>query len=519
MILDHFPPNFTPRPLQVDVLNQVEAAFATGVRYVVVEAPPGVGKTLCTVTTARWMRDAWICTVTKQLQAQILRDFEDIGARELRGRGSYQCERLEEGSCELGAEKFRKDPCRPHVCPYRLAKAEAMKSPLAVCNYYSYLYNVGVGSFSAAAGLKPLEDPVAEAAQWVRPLLVCDEAHRIEDMLLRHVSITVDASALPIPLEIPFPDSSDMQGCFAWLQVFLMDANDRLAAEEEHETLTPKARKELMSLIRKAEFALEHREAEEWIAEPLDANKVGFVLKPLTVRSFTGRIFKYGEKVLLMSATILDVKKFTESLGIQEHEYVFIRTDCPFPVSNRTVITGDLNMTQGNRARAWPVMVDQVRFILDYHQKDKGLLLTTSNEMLDYILQNLPSEQRRRLIPARGVDRMVDYQRHIDAMYPSVLAAPGFWEGADLRNELARFAILPAVPRAYWAGQVAARATLDPDWYRLQSYQQLIQGVGRTVRNEHDYSTTYVLDRDLRLEAQRANSLLPQWFKDGLLLA
>ncbi len=869
MILDHFPPGFTPRPLQVDILQQVEAAFATGVRFVVLEAPPGVGKSLVEVTLARSMKSAIVCTVTKQLQTQIITEFEGIGARELKGRGSFECSRLEEpGSCELGAEKFRRQPCRPSECPYRVAKAEALKSDLTVCNYHSYLFNWGIGTFSVQAGIAPFDD---EEAQWRRPLLVLDEAHkcfiagtqvdgrRIEDIrvgdrvrsfdpiggasverevkstmrskpsglvavrvsgrrivctpdhpfwtrdgwtaasslsgkyvlsnkanesywtadvdvqmshlqrsvrgertskvdlqpsrqaqstdllfpyvppeqveesvgaelrsvsernrgdrevtvqsspvppdvllqsvpeprddsaawadettcasnalraddprqsdegpshssesvyclegdgleatnsgrewasadrtrtapdgsarmdesgrsdtyqkgrwlphalqsgcrgtevedrdrnrrtespsaqgearrrekgellawtrvddveileqssdgtfggvcpdghvynlevegthtyfvdgvvvhncesvLLDHTSVTVNATNLPIPLDIPFPDANSAPGCFAWLQVFLLDASEVMEREEQTQTLTIKARKELKSLMGKAQFALDHHKAEEWIAEPLGEGQTGFVLKPLTVRSFAHKVFKYGDRVLLMSATILDAAKVTESLGIKPDEYVFVRTDCPFPVANREVIVSGLSMTKAHRGTSWPLMIDQIKMILQAHEHEKGLLLTTSNEMLNYIYAELPGPLRARLILARGVDRLVDYKRHLNSMSPSVLAAPGFWEGADLKNELSRFQILPAVPRPYWGGQVAARATIDPDWYRMQSYQQLIQGVGRSVRSEKDYAVTYVLDAELKREAGRKDTMLPKWFRDALVFA
>lgn len=529
-ILQHFPPGFTPRPLQVDILERVMSAFETGVRFVVIEAPPGVGKTLVATTLARQFGDAWICTVTKQLQNQIIQEFEEIGARELRGRGSYVCKRLIDAtygtpemgdahSCEAGAERFRKDPCRAGECPYRLAKAEALKSPMAICNYMSFLYNVGVGKFSIAAGLTPLPDEEEEAAQWVRPLLVCDEAHRLESVLLDHTAVTINAGRLPIKLDLPFPATGNAPACFAWLELFLEDATAEMERDELDEHLTAKARKELRGLMSRAQFAVDHRDAEEWIAEPTEDGKPGFVLKPLTVKSFAERVFKYGDKVVLMSATILDAQKVTAALGINPIDYVFVRTDCPFPVENRQVICSGLNMNKVHRDRSWPQMTHQVGLILEHHEKDKGLVLTSSNEMADYLMAQLPPRAKNRLLVARGADRMEKYQRHVDARYPSVLIAPGFWEGADLKNDLSRFQILPAIPRAQWAGQVAARAGIDPDWYRLIAFQQLIQGLGRSVRNDKDYATSYVFDADLKREAQRADSLLPQWFRDALVFA
>lgn len=507
MILDHFPPGYEPRSTQVQVLTEVEAAFAAGHRFVFVEAPPGTGKSLIAMTLARRYGSAYVCTLTKMLQRQYVNEFESIGARELKGKSSFHCDKVGL-SCEVGDEQETK--CSPLQCPYRLAKAEALNAVVAVCNYYSYLYAIGVGRFSTQAQIPPFAD-ADEERHWHRPLLVLDEGHEAEAVLLDMTSVTIDASKLPIRIDAPFPSSSSAAGCFAWLELFMLAVGEVVPEE-----LSAKALKELNELAGKASFALAHRDAEEWIAEPLD-RKEGFALKPLTIKSFAHRLFRYGDRTVLMSATILDAEKMAESLGITE--YVYVTAPCPFAVENRSVVVSGLNMTKAHRGVAWPKMVDQIRLIMESHSDEKGLILTPSNEMLEYILSNLPKEAGRRLILARGKDRMENYQRHLDSALPTVLAASGFWEGADLKDESSRFQIIPAIPRPYWGGQVAARGKIDPVWYRLQSYSQLIQGLGRSVRSSKDYCSSYVLDMELKKEAQRHDSLLPPWFKEALVFA
>ena len=35
----------------------------------------------------------------------------------------------------------------------------------------------------------------------------------------------------------------------------------------------------------------------------------------------------------------------------------------------------------------------------------------------------------------------------------------------------------------------------DPKWYRYQTTMKLLQGFGRSIRNEKDYAITYVMDQ------------------------
>ncbi len=514
-ILEYFPlPKI--RPIQEQALLEVFAAFASGKKFVFLEAPPGIGKSALAVALARFYRSAYILTKTIQLQKQYVADFKD--ARELKGRSNFDCYKLDDlktpGSCELGGDIFKVRPCVPKVCPYRASKAEALLADLTVCNYMSYLYNIGASSW-ASSTLQA--EQVDDYENWYRPLLILDETHLAEGVMMDEVSITVDIARFnflgPFVELPPLPNVDDVGSCFAWLAACL----------ERFSTILPGTyegadEKKLVQLIRKASFAVEHRNLEQWISEPLE-HGAGFTLKPLTIRSFAGRLFEFGERVLLMSATILDAEMMAHDLGIDDYAYVCVPS--PFPVENREVVSIGLDMAYQSRDRTWPVMVNVISNILGQHEQEKGLILCPSNQMIRFILEGLPDALRARLIVASGSDRVIDYQRHLDAKGPTVLVAPGYWEGADLKDDSSRFQIIPSIPHPPWSGQIRARAELRRDrrWYRMQAYSKLIQGAGRSIRSATDSATTYVLDQRLKKEAQANDSLLPQWFKDSLVFA
>lgn len=520
-VMAHFPPGMSPRPWQGPIIEEVAAAFDNGKRFVVLEAPTGFGKTVAAVTLARHYGKAWICTLTKQLQAQYSKDFEAIGVRELKGRAAFPCIRAgADATCEEGGMLFTgRDACgkQPPIrsrkkkaededeafssCPYRVAKAQALGAPMCVANYHSYIWNVG------AAGNNDEED------EWVRPLLILDEGHEVEAVLMDYVGVSINVNSLPFVMPDPLPaKDADVSAYFEWMTKLLEVAKAKAKSGTSVEDVREKTK--LDRLLGKVRFVLSRRDSEEWIAER--DRDTSFAMKPLTVASFGERIFQYGERVLIMSATILDGRKLCESLGVPLEDVAFVNAPCVFPVENRRVIVGKLNMTKAARDESWPIMVKVIEALLSHHANEKGLILAPSNEMLKFIFKEVNRRFRDRLILAFGEDRMQKYHEHLVAKHPTVICGSGIWEGVDLKDDLSRFTIIPALPRPYWGGQIAARAKLDPRWYRLKTYCQLLQGAGRSVRNENDKAVTYVLDVALREEAERKGSMLPQWFKDAL---
>ncbi len=221
--------------------------------------------------------------------------------------------------------------------------------------------------------------------------------------------------------------------------------------------------------------------------------------------------------MLLMSATVLDATQLVTSLGLDPTVGDYIQLPCIFPPENRPVYVSHLDMSFKARDESWPRMRQAVENILNHHKNEKGFLLCPSDKMLKYIQKGLSPSNAARLILAHGEGRDAKYNEHIQSKSPTVLAASGFWEGADLKGDSSRFQIIPQLPRAHWSGQVKARAQKDPTWYRHKTMTKLIQGMGRSVRTEEDYATTYILDGDFRSELNRKfGSLVPDWLREAV---
>src|SRR5216684_7182813 len=95
-IRDHFPFCGSIRPAQEKALAAIEHARDSGKKFVLLELPTGTGKSAVAIAAAKWASTwgtgAYILSPQKALTAQYMRDFENEGLVELRGRASYRCE-------------------------------------------------------------------------------------------------------------------------------------------------------------------------------------------------------------------------------------------------------------------------------------------------------------------------------------------------------------------------------------------------------------------------------------------
>ena len=79
----------TLREKQSFVLNEIDAAFASGYNHII-EAPTGFGKSPVGIATALTLGSSYILTSTKNLQTRYARDFSFV--RVAKGKNNFRCE-------------------------------------------------------------------------------------------------------------------------------------------------------------------------------------------------------------------------------------------------------------------------------------------------------------------------------------------------------------------------------------------------------------------------------------------
>jgi Rad3-related DNA helicase len=96
---------------QEKVLDEIEEAIKSNIKYIFLEAPTGFGKSPIAITLASFLGSSHICTSTKDLQNQYSMDFNFV--KEAKGKRNFPCILKEnEGvheTCEYGPCQKQED--------------------------------------------------------------------------------------------------------------------------------------------------------------------------------------------------------------------------------------------------------------------------------------------------------------------------------------------------------------------------------------------------------------------------
>ena len=97
------------------------------------------------------------------------------------------------------------------------------------------------------------------------------------------------------------------------------------------------------------------------------------------------------------------------------------------------------------------------------------------------------------------------------------MLSSSLWEGVDLKDDLSRFQIIAKVPYPnYKERRTKAKMEKFPLWYTSQTLTKLLQGFGRSVRNEKDKAVTYVLDTAVNNVFFKGQQMIPKAYYDVL---
>ena len=485
----HFP--FTsPRPDQLETVSEIVDAINQGFKYIVLEAGTGTGKSAIAATLSSIYDSSYILTVTKQLQSQYISDFPTMSL--VKGRGNFKCRRDMSLSCDEGKCILGEDACEnPKTdCDYYAQKSKALNSKTVISNYhYMFLEFNYVNDFTK------------------RQLLICDEAHNLENTLMSQLKLefTVDDLKSYLKLEITDElvyelDNGDYD---VWLQ-FIQEIKDQYTRELDRiKDIKKPHLAEKISFI-KQEINDCNRFIENITYDPyswvFDYNTDYDVIqfKPLKVDNYAkNTLLRHAEVCIFMSATILDYKFFSKCLGISENEIYAIRRKSPFELKRNPARTlEEYDMSYKLIGENAPRTVDVVKRILDMHKNEKGIIHTVSGTCKDYLMNNLNDP---RLIEHNTQNRTEQLETFRDSTEPLVLISPSMNEGVDLPGELCRFQIIYKLPYLDLSDkQIRMRANADEDWYNYKTALSLIQTYGRGMRYEDDYCVTYFIDSRIR---------------------
>ena len=536
-LLNKFPDGYTPNSSQVKLLKNIDQAFEDGYKFVVCNAPTGSGKSFISKTLANASDEpsqdfkdlitsytafkidqtgvythedecgeqapagAFALTITKALQDQYKSLFK--GTTILKGKSNYISTIDSDIDVEMESlimpKNILEDHRRRHKCLYHNDRRDALTKKFAALNYNMF--------FSLPNHVKK------------RQYLICDEAAELEDQLVKEFSCTVNFEMLS-KMDIvvrPFYSKNNVN-VVKWINNLLLDLSDRI--DELRDTINNtntnnkkflvETRRQIVGLRNlhsKLSLIIDTWNESEYLFE---TSKDGITFMPLKVNKLSNRLFKYADKVILMSATIIDPVNFCKSLGIDKFKYV--EAESTFNAKDSPIFCNTkVKLNYHNLKRNLPKVVDQIKQICQHHKDEKGIIHTHNNTITSFLSNKLIGS--RFLIREPGVRNEELLQHHLSDTEPTVLVSPSMSHGVDLKDDLARFQIIVKAPYLPTKDKRIDRLmNSDFNWYINKMLCSLIQSCGRGIRSKKDYCTTYVLDGAIVESVVSNKHKLPKYF-------
>ena len=533
VIMDHFPFP-TARPTQTQALKAVEKWLSGPKKFFILEGPTGFGKSGIGIAAGSYAKTlptygayepgAYLLSPQKSLTEQYMNDFEKNGLVELRGQANYFCPEFDM-DCESASLVFE-DMHNHETCHgYKPAKARFIGSPLSVTNFAYYL--------AETTTAHQLPD---------RTLLVLDEGHNCEDIILGFTDTNItqkkcdeyEAGRLPL-----FHEGDTARVC-EWLNNIFVPAvqtkyrtfradlqKARDSGDSEQKSKVAKKINATDKFLKRIAMFTNAEQPEEWFAySDWDENKKkgtgDLIIKPLTARLFADQIlFCKAQKILIMSATILDFATFMRNLGIDPADAEILAVDSEFPLENRPIFFKEVgDMSWKNIDRTLPLMAQEVGSLLTRYATKKGIVHMQSYKTNRYIADYIGTTAHASRILTHSSDvkgsREQVIETHKASADPTVIFSPSMTEGLDLKENLGRFGIIVKVPYPALDPYVRARMQRDPDWYQWLTCLKLVQATGRIVRSKTDRGHIWILDAGFRTLLRRAGRRLPRWWTDSI---
>jgi len=573
------------RPGQKDAIEFAANAFNNGKRIVIIEAPTGSGKSAVGMTLSDMVNDSYYLTITKILQDQLAEDFGvDTDYHdpvvELKGRNAYPCTfwdrngkslvqkklwsqdeltqlKNKHGNCGDGfcrtkynqdtgpnAKKIRKHKCEKcfqsrandegfvgdvkipngslsslppgfkySTCPYYEQVFKAISSRKCVMNFSSFLFQTSL--------TKRFNKP--------RNLMVIDECHNVEPILLDFVSLTISDQQLQNHgIIIPELETADAYAVFfddVKVERTLIEIIKQAQADEKNRIID-----DLSRTLKKYKTFMEHvtTTGAEWVCEyeeKVNQNGDGHrtvTLKPVYAMQFPeDLLFQYADKILMLSATVLDVGVMCRSLGVDRSEVAAFRMKNRFPVENRPIYIKSVAKMTGGKSKmgSWmPKLVKEVERIAAKYPDEKGIIHTHNFAIMDGLLQRCNKATKDRLCHQRSFRDKSEMLAHHAKTPRNILIAPAMHEGINLIGDLSRFQIICKVPYAncFDNEQLARRVEVDRKYYDWLTALKLVQSYGRSIRSIDDHADTYILDESIERFLRVAKKMLPDWFLEAI---
>lgn len=515
---------FKPREEQVKILDFVKSSVKDKKKFMLIDAPTGVGKSYAAMMISEWYTrevapkgKVDILTNSKLLQDQYVKDFKFLA--NLKGKDNYWC-RTNQMSCGEASilNKATNKSCQ--ACSHKIAQSHFVRNEVSLTNFHL---------MTAYSMYSPeiLGDRGAN-------LLIVDEAHGFEETFCDFISSTFSERSLKALdiweywMEKDLEKIQNITELAEYVSKTIIPMMSSKIASNIDEAKETRGKKKKLDLVKKADHLdksmckynrfINDRESHStnWSFEKdLDANgKIRLLVEPIWGNQYLDETFwQQYDHVIFMSGTILDQELFSFLMGYDVENSSYLALPCPFDAEKRPIIYlkfGKMSYYQKEESfkRAVPI----INKILEKNSANKGIIHSGNYEFSRRIESSIKNP---RLIVHESKTREESLSLHIRSEQETVIVSPSMINGIDLKDDLSRFQVILKVPFPNLISKkIKKRLETNSEWYSWKTLVDILQAYGRSIRNDQDWAETYILDECF--DQVLNNQSLPQYFKEAL---
>lgn len=531
-----FDDNFKWRPGQKEAIIEILLAYYNKTHNtIILDCPTGGGKSIIGMAVS-WVlnqnnKTGYILTSDIALQEQYENDFKRYNFKwgSVKGIDNYICidngEKNSLGTCRIRNIIPNKMPCYKE-CPYFKVRNMAAKTSTSLLNYAYWL--IMMNYVYSRNNEESLFHP--------RDFTICDEAHKIVDIVQNHFSPQFDEKTLE-KLEkfvhffnlykikdhsIEFENIKeniknlwdtenqdklhsillDIEHLFENFFSSINTLKNKVQTEYSHEE-PPKKWKEALYIsdwlkdlhckIEDFNDIIEKTSTRNLIKNPINNKELRF--NCLEESYLMNKYFhQWTGFIVLMSATIADPIKYLKNISLKNAKYIKVNSHFDFTKSP-IYFYNQRKMTYDHIEKNLPWLYEKIDEILNKHENERGIIHSVSYDLTLKIYENISEKNRKRILIYSGTEEKKEVLSIFKRDKRKVLMGPSLLEGLDLRDDWSRFQIFAKIPYLSLSDKfVATKLKINPDWYREKAILNILQGTGRSIRNENDWSITYILD-------------------------
>lgn len=523
----------------IDIIYHFVSKKDTVKRRYVLQAPTGSGKSIIAIIVAGVLSNVYkmrgyILVSDLGLLNQYIQDVKEYCKNwaYIKGKTNYTC--LVNGRNYLLGECHTHDmTCKyNNVCPYVYANFRAENAEVVVCTYHYWLIHKNIDNHSNREGDEKRNE-----------FIICDEAHNMMTIVQNMYSLSIGEVYVnhAKALDDMFPetlgtyklmnnmgkyvtrlidacykqDIEDIYGCVSELKVFIEDVYAKLKSMSKSSSMNSKISNLVSKHILDAKYYRElmwFRNAKEKldtynmaikgradkIIATLSENKKNAILNS-TDESYLMDCYVHSNytRGLFMSATIGNMNEFSKDLNIDDSELECSSVSSTFDFTNSKIFyCPTYSLSRNTLEQNFPAVVKMTNAVLDKFIEYRGCIFVSSYEMAAALYNSLSEDNQKRIMIYKDAKEKSAALVRLKESLNGVLIGPSIFEGISLDDDLCRFSIIAKVPYADTSNKLV-KYKLDKfgfGRYAMSAIQNIIQAVGRGMRNETDWCTTFILD-------------------------